>query len=57
MTSETNETAADDQNDADMEQRAAEEAKVAAEQDAALQAVKAQCDAFRAALKANEERT
>lgn len=40
---------------AEMKQRAAEEAKIAAEQDAALQAVKEQCDAFRAALQSTEE--
>jgi hypothetical protein len=35
---------------AEMEKRRAEEAAIAAEQDAALQAVKDQCDAYRAAL-------
>lgn len=32
-----------------------QEDKIAAEQDAALQAVKEQCDAFRAALQSTEE--
>jgi hypothetical protein len=36
---------------AELNARREEEAKIAAEQDAALAAVKAQCDAFRAALK------
>jgi len=40
---------------ADTEKRRAEEAIIAAEQDAALAAVKAECDAYRAALKSNEE--
>jgi hypothetical protein len=35
---------------AEMQKQAAVEAKIAEEQDAALQAVKDQCDAFRAAL-------
>jgi hypothetical protein len=39
---------------ADMQKRRAEEAVVAAEQDAALQAVRDQCDAYRAALKSEE---
>jgi hypothetical protein len=40
---------------AELKLQAEREAAIAAEQDAALQAVKDQCDAFRAALKSSEE--
>jgi hypothetical protein len=46
--------AANEEMIAEMQKRAAEEAVVAAAQDAALQAVKDQCDAFRAALATEE---
>lgn len=52
---EAREQAEQDAMVADMKKRQAEEAIIAAEQDAALQAVRDRCDAERAALKSNEE--